>query len=45
MMNRRKVIKAIATGGALIGASVLMPRLALAAWNKEAFGLITRRML
>ena len=38
MMNRRKVIKALATGGALIGASVLMPGLALAAWNKEAFG-------
>ncbi|MBQ0756787.1 MAG: thiosulfate oxidation carrier protein SoxY [Amphritea sp.] len=38
MMNRRKVIKALATGGALIGASVLMPGLALAGWNKEAFG-------
>ncbi len=36
-LNRRTVVKAIATGGALIGASVLMPRLALAAWNKEAF--------
>lgn len=38
MMNRRTVVKAIATGGALIGASVLMPRLAMAAWNKDAFG-------
>ena len=37
MMNRRKVIKALATGGALIGASVLMPGLAFAGWNKEAF--------
>lgn len=37
MMNRRKVIKALATGGALIGVSVLMPGLALAEWNKEAF--------
>jgi len=37
MMNRRTVIKAIATGSALIGASVLMPRLAMAAWNKDAF--------
>ena len=36
-MNRRTVVKAIATGGVLIGASVLMPRLALAAWNKNAF--------
>ncbi len=36
-LNRRTVVKAIATGGALMGASVLMPRLALAAWNKEAF--------
>lgn len=36
-MNRRSVVKAIATGGALLGASVLMPRLALAAWNKSAF--------
>lgn len=38
MINRRTAIKAIATGGALIGASVLMPRLAMAAWNKDAFG-------
>lgn len=36
-MNRRSVIKAIATGGALIGASVLMPRLAMAAWTEKAF--------
>ena len=36
-MNRRTVIKAVATGGALIGAGVLMPRLAMAAWNQEAF--------
>ena len=37
-LNRRTVVKAIATGGALIGASVLMPRLAMAAWNNAAFG-------
>jgi sulfur-oxidizing protein SoxY len=36
-MNRRSVIKAIATGGALVGASVLMPRLAMAAWTEKAF--------
>ena len=36
-MNRRSVVKAIAAGGALIGASVLMPRIALAAWSEKAF--------
>lgn len=36
-MNRRSVVKAIATGGALIGASVLMPRIAMAAWSSKAF--------
>lgn len=36
-MNRRSVVKAIAAGGALIGASVLMPRMALAAWSEKAF--------
>ena len=36
-MNRRKVVKAIAAGGALMGLGALMPRLALAAWNKDAF--------
>ncbi|EAR60696.1 thiosulfate oxidation carrier protein SoxY [Neptuniibacter caesariensis] len=36
-MNRRSVVKAIATGGALIGASVLMPRIAMAAWTTKAF--------
>jgi sulfur-oxidizing protein SoxY len=36
-MNRRSVVKAIATGGALVGASVLMPRLAMAAWSEAAF--------
>lgn len=41
-INRRTVIKAIATGGALLGAGVLMPRLALAAWNKEAFNAKTQ---
>ncbi len=36
-INRRTVVKAIATSGALIGASVLMPKIAFAAWNKDAF--------
>jgi len=36
MLNRRAVIKAIA-GGALVGAGVLVPRLAMATWNKTAF--------
>ena len=36
-MNRRTVVKAIATGGALVGASVLMPKIAFAAWSKDAF--------
>jgi sulfur-oxidizing protein SoxY len=36
-IDRRSIVKAIAVGGALIGASVLMPRIALAAWSKEAF--------
>lgn len=36
-MNRRTVVKAIAAGGALMGLGALMPRVALAAWNKEAF--------
>lgn len=36
-MNRRSVIKAIAAGGALVGASVLMPRIAMAAWTQKAF--------
>lgn len=37
MINRRTVIKAVAAGSALMGAGVLMPRLAMAAWNTEAF--------
>ncbi|MCP4596111.1 thiosulfate oxidation carrier protein SoxY [Neptuniibacter sp.] len=36
-MNRRSVVKAIAAGGALVGASVLMPRIAMAAWSTKAF--------
>lgn len=36
-MNRRTVVKAIAAGGALIGASVMMPRAAMAAWAESAF--------
>jgi sulfur-oxidizing protein SoxY len=36
-IDRRSIVKAIAVGGALMGASVLMPRIALAAWSKEAF--------
>lgn len=36
-MNRRAVIKVLIQGSALLGAGVFMPRLALAAWNKNAF--------
>ncbi|MGB2130048.1 MAG: thiosulfate oxidation carrier protein SoxY [Marinobacterium sp.] len=36
-MNRRSLVKAVAAGGALMGLSVLMPRVAMAAWAKEAF--------
>ncbi|SIS62285.1 thiosulfate oxidation carrier protein SoxY [Neptunomonas antarctica] len=36
-IDRRSIVKVIAVGGALMGASVLMPRIALAAWSKEAF--------
>ncbi|WP_428035523.1 thiosulfate oxidation carrier protein SoxY [Amphritea sp.] len=37
MINRRAVIKAMACGVGLVGVGVLMPRLAVAAWNKQAF--------
>ncbi|WP_067864361.1 thiosulfate oxidation carrier protein SoxY [Neptuniibacter marinus] len=36
-INRRSVIKAIAASGALVGASVLVPRIAMAAWTQSAF--------
>ncbi|WP_299198146.1 thiosulfate oxidation carrier protein SoxY [uncultured Amphritea sp.] len=36
-MNRRAVIKMLAHSAALIGAGVLMPAMAVAAWNKRAF--------
>lgn len=36
-MNRRTVVKAIAAGGALVGVSVMMPRVAMAAWTESAF--------
>lgn len=36
-INRRTVMKVFASSGALIGASVLMPKIALAAWSKDAF--------
>ncbi len=36
-MNRRTVVKAIAAGSALVGASVMMPRVAMAAWTESAF--------
>lgn len=35
--NRRTVVKAIAAGGALIGASVMLPRVVMAAWAESAF--------
>ncbi len=37
MISRRNVFKAVFTGGAIAGLGVLMPRIALAAWNKAAF--------
>lgn len=36
-MNRRTLVKAVAAGGALMGLSVLMPKVAMAAWAREAF--------
>ncbi len=36
-MNRRALVKAVAAGGALMGLGVMMPRVAMAAWAKEAF--------
>ncbi|MFW1677183.1 thiosulfate oxidation carrier protein SoxY [Pontibacter sp. JAM-7] len=36
-IKRRAVIKAIAAGSALVGFGVLLPRLAYAAWNEQAF--------
>ena len=36
-MNRRSLIKVVAAGGALMGLGLLMPRMAMAAWAKEAF--------
>jgi|TARA_B110000908_G_scaffold128743_1_gene151212 sulfur-oxidizing protein SoxY len=38
MMNRRSVLKAVFTGGVVAGMGVLMPRIAMAAWSKAAFG-------
>jgi len=38
MMNRRSVLKAVFTGGLVTGMGVLMPRIAMAAWSKAAFG-------
>ncbi|WP_296058411.1 thiosulfate oxidation carrier protein SoxY [uncultured Amphritea sp.] len=42
MLNRRAVIKAIVAGGALVGTGVLMPRLAMAQWNKAAFVAVSQ---
>ena len=36
-MNRRSLIKAAVIGGTLMGAGVLLPRAAMAAWVKKAF--------
>lgn len=36
-MNRRSLIKVVAAGGALMGLGVMMPRVAMAAWAREAF--------
>ena len=37
MISRRSVLKAVFTGGAIAGLGVMMPKVALAAWNKTAF--------
>lgn len=37
-IKRRTVVKAIASGGALVGLGAMMPQVALAAWNEAAFG-------
>jgi sulfur-oxidizing protein SoxY len=37
MISRRSVLKAVFTGGAIAGLGVMMPRIALAAWNATAF--------
>ena len=37
MISRRSVLKAVFTGGAIAGLGVMMPKVALAAWNKAAF--------
>ncbi|MGB0466602.1 MAG: thiosulfate oxidation carrier protein SoxY [Pontibacterium sp.] len=36
-MNRRTVVKAISACGVLLGAGVMMPRVAMAAWTESAF--------
>lgn len=36
-MKRRLFVKSVAAAGALAGLGVLAPRVAMAAWNKEAF--------
>ena len=41
-MNRRAVIKMLASGAALMGMGVLMPRRALAAWNRSAFEAVSQ---
>lgn len=42
MVNRRAVIKAIASCGALMGIGVLLPRQVMAEWNQEAFAASTQ---
>ena len=37
MISRRSVLKAVFTGGAIAVLGVMMPKVALAAWNKTAF--------
>ncbi|WP_415900734.1 thiosulfate oxidation carrier protein SoxY [Neptuniibacter sp. QD48_11] len=36
-INRRSMVKVLSLGGAMIGAGVLMPRIALATWKAAAF--------
>jgi sulfur-oxidizing protein SoxY len=37
MINRRSALKAVLTSSAILSLGVLIPRISLAAWNKQAF--------
>ncbi|MDO6564947.1 thiosulfate oxidation carrier protein SoxY [Amphritea sp. 1_MG-2023] len=42
MINRRAVIKALSSGGALLGLGVLLPRRAMAVWDQPDFATLTQ---